>query len=271
MCRFFALRASAPTRAECCLVRAPNSLLAQSRQDLHGFQNADGWGIAVYRRDGVAIERQPVAAHGGLRFRAAAAATEACTVLAHVRRATIGARRPENTHPFVHGRWSFVHNGTVPYFAEIRDALLAAMSAGHRAAIRGETDSEHLFHFILSRHEEAPDRPLLATLHDALDRVIDWCRARGQEPHLGLNVLLTDGERMVGSRWQRTLHCLQRDGVGPCRICGAPHAAPPADGYRALAIASEPITDEPWREIPERSVYEVTPDLRLRIEPLAAG
>ena len=37
---------------------------------------------------------------------------------------------------------------------------------------------------------------------------------------------------------------------------------------RALIIASEPTNGCPWPEVPERSVFEVTPDLRLRIEPL---
>ncbi|HSA82647.1 MAG TPA: class II glutamine amidotransferase [Geminicoccaceae bacterium] len=269
MCRFYALRATAPTRVECGLVHAPNSLLAQSRQDLHGFEHADGWGIAAYRADGVAIERQPRAAHDGRRFRAAAARLEAITVLAHVRHATVGATLPENTHPFAHGAWTFVHNGTVPYFAEVRDALLAAMTAEHRAAIVGQTDSEHLFHFILSSHEQAPRRPLLTTLQLALQRVVAWCRERGHEPHLGLNVLLTDGAAMVGSRWQRTLHCLEVEGLADCPVCGRPHAAC-GERYRALEIASEPTTDEPWREVPERSVFEVTPELRLRVQPLAA-
>ena len=48
MCRFYALRATAPTAVECCLVAAPNSLLTQSRQDMRGFEHADGWGIAAH-------------------------------------------------------------------------------------------------------------------------------------------------------------------------------------------------------------------------------
>ncbi len=35
-------------------------------------------------------------------------------------------------------------------------------------------------------------------------------------------------------------------------------------------IASEPMTHETWPEVPERSAYEITPDLRLRVPPLAA-
>ena len=280
MCRFYALRASAPTAVQCCLVTAPNSLLIQSRQDLHGFQHADGWGIAAYGdvgsavpatgEAGWAVERHADPAHQGTRFGAAATRTCATTVVAHVRRATVGRVALENTHPFRHAGWTFVHNGTVPYFAEIRDELLAELPAAHRAAIAGSTDSEHLFHFILASHERAPEQPLVATLQAALERVIGWCRARGQEPHLGLNVLLTDGVQLVGSRWQRSLHWRERAGAAPCPVCSRCHATAAADGYRAVMIASEPITPETWPEIPERSVYEITADLRLRVRPLAA-
>ena len=110
--------------------------------------------------------------------------------------------RPANTHPFVHGRFTLVHNGTVPYFAEIRPRLLDAMTAEHRAAIQGGTDSEHLLHLILSIQSRRGGS-LFASLEAALRQVIALCREIGQEPHLGLNVLLTDGVRMVGSRWRR--------------------------------------------------------------------
>jgi predicted glutamine amidotransferase len=286
LCRFYALRATAPTRVECCLVQAPNSLLAQSRQDMRGFENADGWGIAAHgaaphagsapssaahsSTDWV-IERRPHPAHDDHWFQAAAARTQATTVLAHVRHATVGTVALENTHPFDHAGWTFVHNGTVPYFADIRPQLLAATAPGQQAAIRGATDSEHLFHLILSTHDEAPARPLLTSLQLALEQVIGWCRAIGQEPHLGLNVLLTDGQRMVGSRWQRSLHYLERAGRSPCPVCGRPHAAAARADYRALMIASEPITAEPWPEVPERSVFEVTPEGHLHARPLAAA
>jgi predicted glutamine amidotransferase len=285
VCRFYALRATAPTRVECCLVQAPNSLLAQSRLDLRGFENADGWGIAAHgstaqagaARTGSAhsssewvIERRPHPAHDDRWFQAAAARTQATTVLAHVRHATVGTVALENTHPFDYAGWLFVHNGTVPYFADIRPQLLAAMTPEHRAGIRGSTDSEHLFHLILSVHDEAPARPVLASLRLALERVIGWCRAIGQEPHLGLNVLLTDGLRLVGSRWQRSLHYLERTGRSPCPVCGRSHAAGAREDYRALLVASEPITGEPWPEVPERSVFEVTSEGHIGALPLAA-
>ena len=33
-------------------------------------------------------------------------------------------------------------------------------------------------------------------------------------------------------------------------------------------IASEPISNEHWREIPDRSVFAVSPEMALQIDPL---
>ncbi len=39
--------------------------------------------------------------------------------------------------------------------------------------------------------------------------------------------------------------------------------------YRAVEVASEPVTPhEPWRLLPDASVFGVDPDYRLRIESL---
>ena len=237
MCRYYGLRANRPTRVEWHLVCAPNSLLVQSRRDLSGFEHADGWGIAAYAGDGLQVQRRASAAHDGHFFCAAAERVEATTVLAHVRRATVGRVGLANTHPFVHGRFALVHNGTVPYFAEHP----AASARRHdRGAPRGDPGRHR------QRASAAPDPvdpsasggSLFASLEAALRRVLTLCREIGQEPHLGLNVLLTDGERMVGSRWRRTLHFWSRPGPAHRRT-SSPSGRMEGD-YRALVIASEP-------------------------------
>ena len=265
MCRYYGLRANMPTRVDWHLVHAPNSLLVQSRRDLSGFEHADGWGIAAYDGDDLQVQRRASAAHDGHYFCEAAERVEATTVLAHVRRATVGRIGLANTHPFVHGPFALVHNGTVPYFADIRPRLLDAMTPDHRGAIQGGTDSEHLLHLTLSMHAQLGGS-LFASLEAALRHVIALCREVGQEPHLGLNVLLTDGLRMVGSRWRRTLHFLEQAGTAP--YPGERPVRATDHDYRALIIASEPTNGRGWPEIPERSMFEVTPDLCLRVEPL---
>lgn len=269
MCRLYGFRATEPTKVECTLVYAQNALMVQSRADLAGKSHAHGWGLAAYEDHLPHIERQAWAAYHGEHFRRAAARIYSKAVVAHVRRATVGGPKPANTHPFVDGPWVFVHNGTVPHFKEVGKMLLGRIAPRRRRLIRGDTDSEQVFHFLRTLQEVEPDVPVREVLHKGLSQVVAWCRDIDPAARIGLNVILTDGERMVGSRLGRTLYHVERDGIIDCQICGFPHVHhDPHQVYRAVVVASEPISDEPWQEVPEGSVYEVTPDQRLAIQAL---
>ena len=126
-----------------------------------------------------------------------------------------------NTHPFVHGRFALVHNGTVPYFADIRPAPARGHAPGRIARRFGAPPTASICCTWSCRSTRRAAASLFASLRTALRHVIVLCREIGQEPHLGLNVLLTDGGRMVGSRWRRTLHYLEHAGAPrPGRACG---------------------------------------------------
>ncbi len=269
MCRLYGFHASAPTKVECPLVHAQNALMVQSRRDWEGKDHAHGWGVATYAGHTPHVERQAWAAYHGEHFRRAAERIHSRTVLAHVRRATIGPVGLENTHPFAEGRWTFIHNGTVEGFDRIRQNMLGMMSFRHRAAIAGATDSEHVFRLLLTLHDEESHRPIVETLRLGVRRVIDWCAEAAPGVEVGLNFILTDGDTLVGTRWGRGLYTLTRDGILPCAICGFPHVHHQSERpYRSVEVASEPLTDEPWQEMPDRSIYAVTPEVELTIEPL---
>ena len=91
--------------------------------------------------------------------------------------------------------------------------MLAAMTDRHRTAIAGDTDSEHVFRLILTLHDEQPHRPIVETLRIGVRRVLDWCAEAAPGVGIGLNLILTDGDTVVGTRWGRTLHTLTREGV----------------------------------------------------------
>lgn len=270
MCRLYAMRANEPTRVECSLVHSQNALMEQSRGDREGLVHGHGWGVADYR-DGVPlIERNTWSAYHGEQFMKTAARVYAHTVVAHVRRATVGPASLENTHPFAHGRWIFAHNGTIPHFDRVRDRLLDSTDAIQRNSIHGQTDSEHMLHYLLTLWARHPEVSLIDIVRNGLRTIIAWCRAIDPEAPIGLNIVLTDGDRLVGSRFGRTLWFLTRDHTFSCPICGKPHVHHTAGvGYRSVEVASEPLTDEHgWVEVPEGTVYGVTPDLQLRFESL---
>ncbi len=269
MCRLYGFRATEPTKVECTLVHAQNALMVQSRADLSGQCNAHGWGVATYEDGQPHVERQAWAAYYGEHFRRAAARIFSRQVLAHVRHATVGTPKIENTHPFVDGRWAFIHNGTVPGFDRLRQRLLAFLPQTRRGAILGDTDSEHVFHYLRELQSRAAGRAPLEVLRHGLRQIIEWCAEIDPSARIGLNVILTDGEQMLGSRFGRTLYYAEREGVHDCEICGFPHIHhDPRQPYRAVVIASEPISHEHWSEVPERSVYRVGHDFRLTIEEL---
>ena len=147
--------------------------------------------------------------------------------------------------------------------------MLDAMTPEHRQAIRGSTDSEHIFHLLMSRHAQYPHLTPLDILRMGLRQVIAWSRKADATANIGLNILLTNGEEMVGSRWGRTLWYVERDRVEDCEICGFPHLRhDPRVNYRVTVIASEPVSHEDWVEVPEGTICSLTPDMHLHVEPL---
>lgn len=269
MCRLYGFRATEDSKVECTLVHAQNALMVQSREDLSGYSHAHGWGVTIYENHIPRVEKEAWAAYHGEHFHRTAAAIFARTVLAHVRRATVGPANLENTHPFTHGTIAFAHNGTVPGFEALRPRLLEALSEGHRAALRGTTDTEHVFRLIMTLRDRYPDEALSGLLRRGASQVVDLCRAHEPRAKIGLNLLMTDGQEMVGTRIGRGLFYVERDGVYDCEICGFPHIHhDPRRDYRAVVVASEPITHETWQEIPEDSLIRVTPEARISIEPL---
>lgn len=236
MCRLFGQHAH-PGFDPCePLCSAENALRFQSHKHPHG------WGIGWYR-DGVPQRRIGLlAAHHDETFVAAARALSSGVVVAHVRDASIGRVIEENTHPFVHGRWLFAHNGTLARFKRVksvRDALLAEIDPDLRPHVRGETDSERCFYVFLSRLRARGPldgasldgvRRALAEMTETVARIAD----AGAEKPSSMNFLVSDGRIVAACRRGRTLH-LSLDG-------GTRHA---------FVVASEPIGRSPWEAVPE--------------------
>jgi predicted glutamine amidotransferase len=278
MCRLYGFRASEPTKVECSLVYAQNALLHQSALDRRGLSHSDGWGISYYANALPVVERRDTAAHEGEYFSLAAERVYAKTVLAHVRAATVGAHSVVNTHPFVYGGWSFAHNGTVRGFDVLRGQLERETDPSLSARRRGDTDSEAAFYWLLTRLQRegislasraTALEPLIRLFAEAVRELDARCaRADGRRP-ARLNFVLTNGPIMVASRLRNSLSWLLRDGIRDCEICGIPHVHhATGEQYRAVVVASEPISHEEWREVPEGSIVAVDQDLAASVHAM---
>ncbi len=288
MCRLYGLQATHPTRPACELLEAQNAVIEQSREDARGLSNPHGWGMGHVANGTTSCFRQVEPATESPDYRKKALGAEGATVLAHVRRATVGDPSHANTHPFRHGPALLIHNGHVPAFDRVRPRLLDRLDADRRQSVRGTTDSEHVLALLLQLRDEAPSEPLHTTTREAVHLIQEWVADVREEATvgttdedyhslshdelekiLGLNLLWTDGRTLGGSRLNRTLWAVQRDRVQTCSICGQAHADPPDDSsYRSTTLASERLTDEEWTEVPNGSVFQVDADGTLHLETL---
>lgn len=260
MCRLLGIIASEPTEFRLVLRDAPRSLAALSRE------HPDGWGLAIYD-DALdwKLHKGVACATDDADFHRRAVGSRGNVLISHVRRKTVGTTSLHNTHPFMSNGWVFAHNGTITDIAFLREHASVARSA----ALRGETDSELFFAYLLSRFDHAGATRASAVTDGIVRDVVNEMWAR---PNFGaFNFLLSDGEVTYAHRFGRGLFLLERgphDAVRRERASedGSVVETPWSQRREAVFIASEKMTDEPWMEIEDRTLLRLdrTPHPRWR-------
>jgi glutamine amidotransferase len=222
MCRHIAWL-GAPRTLASLLLEPEYGLLRQSyspRRQQNGLMNADGWGAGWWTPgvDEPARWRAARPLWGDVSFASVAPHVSSGVIIAAVRSATVGMPMDETAAaPFQREGWLLSHNGRLD-----RSVLPASAWVGAESVC----DSAIFASWLL----EAPD--------ELGARVVE---AGGRDPAARLNVLASDGSRLIATTWGDTLSVLVT-----------------ADG---TAIASEPYDDHPgWRDIPDRSLVVATPD-----------
>jgi len=282
MCRLYALLANEPTKVECSLVYAQNALMEQSRRDSQGRQHADGWGVVCY----VELERSRIpttvkhsnAAFDTDHFSRSAEKVYSKAVVAHVRLATVGFTSTLNAHPFTHDEWTFAHNGTIPSFEKLSGKMEANTGERYLNCRLGTTDSEMFFLWLLYQMEAnginadnvaKKEEDARRVISESIAALANDCLEVAPDKESRLNFVMTNGHVLFACRWNNSMHRIVRDGVYDCEICGIPHIHhSPAVNHRAVVVASEPITSEPWSEVPNHSLMYVSPNLTCVIDEI---
>lgn len=117
--------------------------------------NADGFGISWYIPDvsvpGVYKDITP--AWNNPNLKQISRAIKSPCFFAHVRAASAGGVNHPNCHPFTYKNLSFMHNGTVPYFKQIKRAMYNYVSDRAYHLVQGTTDSEMMFAMFVTNFE----------------------------------------------------------------------------------------------------------------------
>ncbi len=264
MCRLLGLFSLRRSSAYGPLLETDRSLWRQSFADPKQPQG-DGWGLAWYEgaRPRLFKSSGPLVRQKAILGRAAARA-RGRIILFHLRRASNPRGLPLKrlrgrlqVQPFCFGPWSFVHNGSLPHPDET-----AARLGPYRRRVRGLNDSETLFWLLM--RELKTGRDVAAALRRARRALKDVCR-RSAPPdgspaffHWGLNVLLSDGERLwayaeapPGAREARAL-CSKDWPYFDLAFLPAPDR---------VWVASEPLWTGPrWRRVRSGELLEVRRD-----------
>ncbi|GAB4201542.1 MAG: class II glutamine amidotransferase [Sandaracinaceae bacterium] len=229
---------------------------------------ADAWGIGFFQGGEVLHKKRPHRGGDLVSWEDIAGNVKSDCAVIHLRHATVGDYRAENTHPFRMRQWLFAHHGTVHGFDAIREQLASTLPDFLRRNVRGTTDSELVFHTFLSfLHDrgvlDAPDvdaRVLLGALRSTV-ALVDRLVSEVGAPEADLDLVVSNGRITAIVSRGAPVAFVERD------VSSDPRG-PSGPGFRyVLAMANDGAPPD-YRPVPRGSVLLVERDLSTRILPL---
>lgn len=206
--------------------------------------HTDGWGITFFEGKGVRQFLDPKAsAHSPVADFIRAYPIKSKNVIAHIRKATQGEVKLENTHPFVREMWgeywSFAHNGDLKQFAP-------ALTGNFRPV--GNTDSELAFCYFLQElqktfgHRKPDISSLGAKLHELTLLLA---------PFGNFNFLLSNGEFLLAHCSTNLSSIIRRSPFSVAHLkdqeVNIDFEAVTTANDRVAVIATNPLTEnEEW-------------------------
>ncbi|KAJ8599927.1 hypothetical protein CTAYLR_002872 [Chrysophaeum taylorii] len=157
-------------------------------------------------------------------------------ILAHVRAASAGGLDKTNSHPFVYNTLTWVHNGAIAAFDEVKRRLRATLDPSILGLVAGDTDSEYAGAVFVDQLKGFPQGPSYSVdqLKAAMRTTLKHITELNEEFDDGnsLNFGVSDGKNLVVARY---------------RSC--PNEDPPTLYYKlarnGVVVASEPLDTDP--------------------------
>ncbi|MFD7630403.1 class II glutamine amidotransferase [Streptomyces sp. NPDC059851] len=258
MCRWLAYSGS-PMLLDSILYRPKHSLIDQSLHARMGVEttNGDGFGIGWYMDGGAvstpAIVRDVGPAWNNRNLREIAGHVVSPLLFAHIRASTGTAVQQTNCHPFRHGRWMWMHNGSIADFHRMRRDLALAVDPVLFLDIEGTTDSEMMFFLALTFGLEHDPPGAVAKMVGLVERV---GREHGVADPVQMTVAVTDGTAIWAFRYASGGSARSLYYSSKVESLRALH--PEVELLREVSdqtrlVVSEPLGDLPgaWNEVPE--------------------
>ncbi|WP_433275334.1 class II glutamine amidotransferase [Pseudonocardia xinjiangensis] len=247
-----------PVLADDLLFRPQHSIIDQSlHAKLGGFAtNGDGFGIGWYgSRPEPGVFKSTHPAWNDDNLREVAGHIRTPLLFAHVRASSGTPVQRSNCHPFRHGRWLWMHNGSLAMFPEVKRDLLTAVDESLYPKVEGSTDTETLF-FLALTFGLVDDPP--AAVARAVGLVEETGRRRGIEYPVHMTVATSDGQSIWVFRYsseKSTSSLYYSSDVSQLRRLYPELDALDELGDDTRFIVSEPLRDLPgaWNEVPENS------------------
>jgi predicted glutamine amidotransferase len=214
-------------------------------------EHKDGWGIAFFEGRGCRSFLDPhPSVESTVSTLIRSYPIKSCNVISHIRKATYGEVKLENTHPFTRelwGRyWVFAHNGDLHDFQPDYNGAYEPV---------GGTDSERAFCLILERlKRDFRNMPSKELLRDSLQQIAEEISKFGI-----FNFMLSNGECLFVFCTTKLSYIVRQHPFSTASLKDKDvtidfreHASP---GDRVAVIATEPLTvDEVWSEIPQKEL-----------------
>ncbi len=261
MCRLFGLYANKLVNVYFSFFEARKSLKKQS------YRNPHGWGIAWFNGSEWKLYKEPQPLYKSSEAKELIKEVSGIIIISHVRYATHGKPKKENTHPWLYKDcYVFAHNGSI----NDREKLLSLLSQNYKD-LEGETDSEALFHLIVQETENSGD------FIEGVKRAIAKINSNNIY-YTSLNFVASDGRKLYALRYARknldyyTIYYLKRprEDLKIERVSERTAQLIKMKlevGEKAVVVASEKLTEEEekWDEIPNKYMLIVNEDLNTEL------
>lgn len=278
MCRLLGFRSIIDGQVHQSLVKADNALKSQS------INHPDGWGVAYYLSGSPHIVKSTDMAKNSQLFQKVSGVVSSKTVLAHIRKSTIGDINILNTHPYQYGPWVFAHNGNIKNFDQYRDEVISKIEPAMARFILGDTDSEVLFFYLLSYIKKFTSLETINISTSELSSIIrkavndlskiigEYSRIDGEPTETYLTFIITNGNFLLGHQGGKKLYYSTHKNSCPesdtCPKFNETCLNSKKSGQvNHLIISSEPTLNENvWIELQPSDIVGVNGDLELCID-----